>query len=113
MDVSGFWTRAVLWFYDVVNAVTLEQWYWVWLIGGAVWFIGCGYALYVRIRVGLGHVKFRGTWLDSDQHAELVAMIDEDSKRGNRVMRHDEMSLLRRWRFGSDKVIMHKAGSYF
>lgn len=65
------------------------------------------------IRRLLGHVKFRGTWYNEEAVAQLVKMIDEDSQRGNRVMRHDEMSLLRKWRFGSDWTIRHQPGSYF
>jgi hypothetical protein len=40
-------------------------------------------------------------------------MIDEDSKKGRRVMRADEMTALRMWRFGSSKTISGGAKGYF
>lgn len=78
--------------------------YYVWLVGGVfaavLWLWFC----HRMIRSILGHRKFRGTWYNADQLEVLVKMIDEDNAKGNRVMKHDEMALLRLWRFGSSKA---------
>ena len=58
------------------------------------WFV------YRMARKALGHHRFRGTWYNGRQFQELLKIIDEDCRRGHRVMKHDEMKLLRKWRLG-------------
>ena len=97
----------------LLSLVTPDQWYTLWVAGGGALFLLWGWWAYGLLRRAAGHVKFRGTWYDHEQFETLIKMIDEDSTRGNRVMQHDEMALLRKWRFGTDKTIQHQAGSYF
>lgn len=95
------------------QSITPDQWYYAWVISGFVMAVAWLWWAHGVIRRSLGHVNFRGTWYNAEQAEELVKQLDEDVQRGNRVMRHDEMSLLRRWRFGTDKTIRHTRGSYF
>jgi len=67
---------------------------------GAVCFLVFAYWLIRRL---LGHRKWRGTWYSASQFAELVQILWEDQCRGHRVMRHDEIKLLRKWQTGSVK----------
>lgn len=95
------------------QAITPDQLYVAWLVSGVVLFLVWLWWAYGVLRRAIGHVKFRGTWYDAEQFEVLIKMINEDSARGNRVMQHDEMSLLRKWRFGNDKTIGYARGSYF
>ncbi len=49
------------------------------------------------IRRTLGHVQFRGRWFDEQQARILIKTIHEDAQRGNRVMKEDELNLLRQY----------------
>lgn len=99
---------------QAVQSLSPDELYNLWLAGGAVLFLALAWVSYRIMRKALGHVQFRGTWYDAFQAEVLVKSIDEDCQKGNRVMRHDEMSLLRRWRFGNDKTMFrHNSKSYF
>ena len=95
--MSGLFSLASAWW----DSLSGDQLYVLWLVGGVVWFGFSVWLAHVVIRGALGHVRFRGTWYDARQFQTLLLSIQEDVHRGNRVMRHDEMALLRRWRFGS------------
>lgn len=103
------WQKQVT---QAVQTLSPEDLYNLWLAGGLVLFLALSWFSYRTMRKALGHVQFRGTWYNEQAAEQLVKMIDEDCQRGNRVMRHDEMSLLRKWRFGSEKAIRHGKG-YF
>lgn len=97
---------------QALQSLSSEDLYNLWLVAGAVLFAVLAWVSYRIMRKALGHQQFRGTWHNENEIEVLVKMIDEDCQRGNRVMRHDEMSLLRKWRFGSNKAIGHGKG-YF
>lgn len=87
--------------------------YLLWLSSGLFYMlilliVGCR-----LVRRILGHHKFRGTWYNEKQLQELLMMIYIDQQKGNRVMRHDESDLLRRWELGSTKVISKGSGLEF
>ncbi len=97
-----------------VESLSPSDRYYLWAGSGAMILLLCLWVSYRVMRKAFGHRKFRGTWLDEQQFEALITMIDEDSKRGSRVMKHDEMQLLRKWRFGSAKSISDRAkGGYF
>jgi hypothetical protein len=85
----------------------------LWAAGGVVLLLVWLWFAFLGIRKACGHKRFRGTWFNEEQFEALIKMIDEDSNRGNRVMRNDEMQLLRRWRFGSAKSVSDRAKGYF
>lgn len=85
----------------------------LWLASGALILVAVLWFSHRVMRHALGHRKFRGTWYTESQFETLITMIDEDSKRNNRVMRHDEMRLLRQWRFGSANSISDGVKTYF
>jgi hypothetical protein len=95
------------------HGLTPDDHYNLWLAGGAVWFIFLAWVSSRIMRKALGHKKFRGTWYNVEQYETLIKMIDEDSTRGNRVMKADEMKELRIWRFGTAKNISSRAKGYF
>lgn len=94
------------------RSLTYDDLYLLWAGSGVVLFLGLLWMSNRIMRKALGHVQFRGTWYNDVQFEELIRMIDEDCKSGHRVMRHDEMALLRRWRFGEDKVYGVKQSGY-
>lgn len=83
----------------------LAQTYWLELdhqIKVYVWYASGGFMLltilgiwYPFFRRGLGHTKFRGTWYTETQFEQLLLMLKEDQESGRRVMRRDEIDLLR------------------
>ncbi len=98
---------------SLVQALTPDQLYTVWLWAGVVLFAALAWVCHRIMRKALGHRKFRGTWFNEEQYETLLKMIDEDCRRGNRVMRHDEMALLRQHRFGGDLGISDRVRGYF
>ncbi len=86
--------------------------YYVWAGSGGLLFLILVWFSHLVIRKALGHRKFRGSWFNEDQFEALLKIIEEDCARGNRVMKNDEMQLLRRWRFGSGKSISDRAKGY-
>jgi hypothetical protein len=104
-----FWS----WLDTVAGPLLQQERFMVWcalgLVGGAcvAWM---SHRLFRRL---LGHTLFRGTWYDARQSEALVKQIDADIVGGGRVMRRDEMRLIRRWRFGRDTALRHRSGSYF
>lgn len=105
------WYRDAL---QLVQEISPETAYNVWLGSGVLLAVLWAWWGYNTMRKACGHIRFRGTWYNAEQAEELLQMIDEDCKRGARVMRHDEMALLRRWRFGDSKPMFnHNPSSYF
>jgi hypothetical protein len=103
LKVSSWW-----------QSLTPDDFYNAWVASGVVWFLFLFWVCHRIMRKALGHVLYRGTWYNAEQFETLVKMIDEDCERGNRVMKHDEMQVLRRWRFGSSKGISDGVkGGYF
>ena len=96
------------------EAIPYEDKYNLWLLVGVLLFLAWLRLSYRVIRKALGHLYFRGTWYNAEQTEVLVKMLDEDCARGNRVMRADEMRVLRMWRFGREGgVLTPRKGSYF
>jgi hypothetical protein len=95
------------------QSLTHDDLYNLWLAGGAVWFLFLLWFSSIVLRKAFGHKKFRGTWYSEDEYETLIKLIDEDSTRGNRVMKKDEMDALRIWRFGTTKNISSRAKGYF
>lgn len=87
--------------------------YYLWLAGGLLMFFAWAWFAHRLMRKLSGHRKFRGTWYNADQFEVLIKMINEDNAKGNRIMKHDEMSLLRHWRYGRDGVGMDRSAGYF
>lgn len=87
--------------------------YYVWLVGGVLFFVAWAWWSHRFIRKLLGHSRFRGSWYNAEQMEVLVKMIDEDNAKGLRVMKHDEMRLLRTWRFGREGIGMDRGAGYF
>jgi hypothetical protein len=108
------WQGRALDWYD-----SLGPWvpYFVKVACGVLFLIAFTWFVYRAARKLLGHRCFRGTWYNGKQFQELLKIIDEDCTRGNRVMKHDEMKLLRQWRLGgsgeglADKI--SSTGGYF
>lgn len=78
----------------------------VWAFGGIVLLLLWAYISHHWIRCVLGHWKFRGTWYNRYQIQEYINMLAEDQARGHRVMQHDEIELLRRWKYGRRKTTL-------
>ena len=95
------------------HGLTPTDHYNLWAASGGVLFLVLLWFSHLVMRKALGHRKFRSTWYNEQQFETLIKMIDEDSARGNRVMRSDEMDALRVWRFGSSKNISARAKGYF
>ena len=91
------WRQRLFDWYD-----SLGPWgpYYAKAVGAVLFLIAFAWLVYRIARRLLGHRRFRGTWYDEKQFQELLKMIDEDCARGHRVMKHDEMKLLRQWRLG-------------
>lgn len=102
LKVLGWW-----------QGLTPDDFYNVWVGSGVVLFLFLGWLSHRIMRKAFGHVLFRGSWYNAEQFETLIKMLDEDVKRGNRVMQHDEMQVLRKWRFGSAKGISDGAKGYF
>ena len=98
---------------EVWQSLTPDDFYKAWLGSGVILFFLLGWVSYRIMRRALGHTKFRGTWYDEAQFETLIKMIDEDVKRGNRVMKADEMRAIRRWRFADGRSISDRAKGYF
>lgn len=113
MDFIALSTQAQLKVIEAWNSLTPDDVYNAWMAGGGVMFLVLGWVSYRIMRRALGHTKFRGTWYDANQFETLIKMIDEDVKRGNRVMKSDEMRALRRWRFADSRSISDRAKGYF
>lgn len=101
-------TKAI----QLIQSITYDDWYKLWVASGVVLCLVLAWLSHRIIRKALGHTQFRGTWYNEKQLAELIQIIDEDCKRGYRVMRHDEMALLRRWRFGENKIYGMRQSGY-
>lgn len=112
MEFDLMWQQLKAFALQLFHSMTYDEWYNLWLAGGVVMLVGLAWLANRIMRKALGHTQFRGTWYDERQFAELIQMIDEDCNRGNRVMRHDEMLLLRRWRFGDSKTYGVRQSGY-
>ena len=113
MDLMAWSIRIQSRLVQFWGALTPDDLYQAWLAGGVVLFFVLGWVSYRIMRRALGHTLFRGTWYDEQQYEELIRMIDEDVRCGNRVMKADEMRAVRKWRFGSEKSISDRATGYF
>ena len=111
---------------DYVNAVLdkyahLRDWYLaggegphnLWLFGFCVFVVFGLMVSYYVYRKAAGYRKFRGTWYDEQQWQQLLKITYDDQQRGHRVMRHDEIKLLRKWELGRTKGFGSDTGSRF
>lgn len=89
-QMLGFW-------YQLDHATRYN----IWLSLGAAGLLTYLYVCYRLIRWILGHQRFRGTWYTPHQMQQLVNILDEDQASGRRVMQHDEIRLLRQWKYGT------------
>lgn len=74
--------------------------YYLWLFSGAAGFLLWLVISYRIMRKLMGHRRFRGTWYNAHQFQQLVNILNEDQESGRRVMQHDEIELLRQWKYG-------------
>lgn len=89
---------------DPILAFTINTWlslgpeirHQIWLAWGAMTLIIILALWYPFFRKLLGHKKFRGTWYNEEQYEALLKILKEDQDSGNRVMRYDEIALLRK-----------------
>lgn len=103
MHVDLWLQQAQNWVLTRYHGLTYDELYNIWAISGAILLLIWLYVSYGIIRRALGHRKFRGTWYNEHEFEQLLKMIHEDNERGHRVMRLDEMQLLRKWVFGNAK----------
>jgi hypothetical protein len=96
----------------LLGGLTPDDLFNLWAASGGVLFLILLWFSHLVMRKALGHTRFRGTWYNERQYETLIKMIDEDSARGHRVMRSDEMDALRLWRFGSTKTFSVKGTGY-
>lgn len=88
--------------------------YYLWLSSGLVGFLLLLFISHRVMRKLLGHRKFRGTWYNEMQFQELINILDEDQASGRRVMQHDEIVVLRQWKYGMQKGIgFDKSDGYY
>jgi len=91
-----------------------ESLYYIWMAAGAMGLVAWALFAHRAIRRIAGHRKFRGTWYSPAAWEGLLNILDEDQRSGNRVMRFDEIKLLREWRQGSEQGIgFDGRNSYF
>lgn len=93
---------ALITVYSVLHELTQSYAFEIWLGVGVVGLIAWGYFSHLLIRKLLGHRKWRGTWYTEFELQELVNILWEDQASGHRVMRRDEIELLREWTQGKD-----------
>lgn len=100
-DIELWWDQVLKSVDTVWHSLGPQEVYMLWIgagiLGGLVWL----FIAYRVIRRALGHRKFMGTWYNAVQFQELINVLAEDQARGHRVMRHEEIELLRRWQFGN------------
>jgi hypothetical protein len=84
--------------------------YQLWLYSGLAALCLCLICAYYLMRRLLGHRKFRGTWYNEQQWQELIKMTFEDQQKGSRVLRYDEVKLLRKWELGHSKGFGRDSG---
>ncbi len=84
------------------HGLDYELRYGIWLCLGLLILAALLAASYYLLRRMAGHRKFRGTWYSDSQFQQLLHMLREDHRNGHRVMRHDELKLLRREMLGTD-----------
>lgn len=114
MDIPAWFIaqhqHAIAWW----NSLGPDGPYYVWLASGAAGLIALVTTWYYVMRKVLGYRKFRGTWYNGQEFEGLLVILDRDQQAGNRVMRHDEIALLRQWKMGSYKGLgFDKRNSYF
>ncbi len=83
------------------HALGYELRYGIWLGVGLLVLAVMLISSYYLLRRLAGHHKFRGTWYSASQFAQLLNMLREDHRKGHRVMRPDELKLLRHEMFGA------------
>lgn len=57
------------------------------------------YASYRMIRIGLGHRKYRSSWLNAEEYDKLMQML-HDMEREGRIIQHEDAVLLDEYRYG-------------
>lgn len=82
------------------NGVDLQTRIYLWYLLGVFLVLLFLYFWYLFFRRLCGDRKFRGTWYNPDQFEELILILQEDQNSGRRVMRWDEIELLRETRLG-------------
>lgn len=86
--------------WDLLDYATRRN---VWMVSGLVGALLVFVVWYRWFRCLLGYRKFRGTWYNSHEMQQLVNILSEDQDKGNRVLQHDEVQLLRQWRTGDHR----------
>lgn len=114
-DIELWWQRgtqsALAWW----QSLGADGPYYLWLGLGIAGLLAWLFISHRVIRRLLGHRKFRGTWYNEQQFEVLLKVLQEDQQSGRRVMRHDELRLLRQWQFGGsgEGMFGQQANSYF
>lgn len=72
-----------------------ETQYWLWGALGVLLLLLIFVPGYYLLRHLAGHRKFRGNWYNAEQFQALLEVLMEDHRNGTRVMRYDELKLLR------------------
>ena len=77
------------------NQLSFDTRYSLWL-GFGVGLLACVLVIwYYWMRHLLGHRKFHGVWYNSYEFKVLVDILRQDRDSGHRVLRNDELALLR------------------
>ncbi len=95
-DVIELWHRFVAWYQAGGDGPQL-----LWWSSGFFFFAALALIYHWLLRKILRHRKFRGTWYSERQFEVLLLQIREDQEKGNRVMRADEIQLLREFELGT------------
>jgi hypothetical protein len=57
------------------------------------------YFSYRMIRIGLGHRKYRSSWVSGEEYDKLMQML-QDMERQGRIIQHEDAVLLDEYRYG-------------
>lgn len=86
-----------------------------WMAGGVVMLALWAWLAYRVLRRVAGHRRLRGAWYNDAQYRELMQLIHEDQQSGRRVLSHEEIAALRKYRYGNTvkDIMQHKGTCYF
>ncbi len=113
MNLEPFFSRLLTESLAWLDTFGANGRYYAWLTLGLLALLFWVWLAHRVMRKLLGHRQFRGTWYNEEQFQHLLKLLDEDCAKGLRVMRHDELKLLRQWSLGTTRGISDGAKGYF